>query len=387
VATNGIGLRYSKGGHSIFINPLLSTLQPLGVGGYRQSMRGSYQKLLDNGQTVDFMGDFNYGFANHDLRGKAGIGWTYLPRNFMRTYVEVGDYYERIASFTSFSNLFARGNFKHIKTFTVSQRMEVITGLFAQLTLSRMDQIPIIDMKQDAWSEDVFGALNDPLDFQRYTKVTVDLMVQYRIGQKYFMRGKRKIRLPNKNPELIFQFTQGLPQVMGSMVNFTYLELQAHQKYSLPTLGYGEWAASTGAFVNKKQLRVLEYKYFRGSDQFLFTNPIQSMQLLGPTFKTPNTFISFNYFHHFNGLVLNKIPLVEKLRLMEAAGISGLYIQDQHFYQQELYVGLEHFFRIKQQRFRWGVYACTGDNSWEKANLVYKVGLSFFNTYSKRWTY
>ncbi|MFM7815039.1 MAG: DUF5686 family protein, partial [Flavobacteriales bacterium] len=173
----------------------------------------------------------------------------------------------------------------------------------------------------------------------------------------------------------------------NSQVNFDFIEVGAQQHIEVGRLGTVDWSVLAGSFVNKSNLRLLEHRYFRGSDLFFFSNPTNSFQLLGPTLSTPNAFLRANYFQHFNGIILNKIPLLRKLKLTEAGGAAMLSIPSQNFHQLEFYLGIERVVRIRRELFRFGLYACTADSSWNKARFELKFGINFYNSYNKRWMY
>jgi hypothetical protein len=131
----------------------------------------------------------------------------------------------------------------------------------------------------------------------------------------------------------------------------------------------------------------LEHRYFRGSDAFFFSDPLRSFQLLGPTLSTPNTFLRGNYFHHLDGVFLNKIPLINRLKITEAIGAAFLSIPDQNFFHAEMYLGLERVVRIRRELFRFGVYGATADGSISNARFEFKIGVNFYNTFTKKWSY
>ena len=97
--------------------------------------------------------------------------------------------------------------------------------------------------------------------------------------------------------------------------------------------------------------------------------------------------MSANYIHHFQGTLINKIPLVNKTKIELAAGSGVLLIPDSDFAHIELFAGIEKVFRIKEQLFRIGAYAVGADNTASSADLTYKFGISFFNPFTKSWDY
>jgi hypothetical protein len=384
---NGIYYKNREKDYQFFINPLIMQTNFLGIGGYRHRLGGTFVQRFDNGYTLETQGDIDYGFRNGDVRGKIGAGLTYMPLRFMRTFVRVGDYYDMINNYASLGSLFSRSNYVRTKSITIEQRMEVVNGLFAEVILDYSDQLPIFNLQADRWSANVFGEINQPIEFERYTKTEVRIGLKYRIKQPYVIRKKRKILLDSSYPEVYLNYRKGLPRVFNSQVNFDFLELGAQQHVELGRFGTVDWSVLTGSFVNKKNLRLLEHRYFRGSDLGFFSNPTNSFQLLGPTLSTPNAFLRANYFQHFNGILFNKIPFIRRLKLTEAAGAAMLSIPSQQFHQVEFYAGVERVVRIRRELFRFGLYACTADSSWNNARFEWKFGINFYNSYTKRWMY
>jgi hypothetical protein len=383
----GVGFRNHQKKQSIFINPLIMQINPVGIGGYRHRLGGNYEKEFSNDYLLETDAMIDYGFRNRDVRGKLGAGLTYVPKKFVRTYLRVGDYYDMINNYASLGSVFSRSNYVRTQMMSIAQRMEIINGLFAELTFEYSDQKPISDLAQDQWSQQLFGDINAPIEFDRYIKSELRLDIKYRFKQKYIIKKNKKILLGSDYPEVNVVYRKGIPRLFNSEINFDYLEVGIRHEKELGRLGNMEWSVLGGSFLNKKNLRILEHKYFRGSDILFFSDPLRSFQLLGPTLSTPNTYLRGNYFHHFNGIVFNKIPLIRRLKLTEAAGVAMLSIPDQNFFHTEFYAGLERVIRIRQEIFRIGVYACTAESSFNKARFEFKLGFNFFDSFHKKWNY
>lgn len=370
-----------------FINPLVAQINPLGIGGYRHSLGGFFFKRFSNDYLFESEGLLNYGFANKDLRGKGGFGFTYVPKKFVRTFIRFGDFYDQINDNASISSMFSRSNYARTKTFSIAQRMEIINGLFGELTYTFSDQTPINDLQQDQWSNDLFGNVNTPLDFTRYIKSEFRLELKYLVRQKYVMKNSRKILLGSNWPEFSFLWRKGVPGMLSSEVDFDYFELGASHELKLARWGRLNWSVVSGSFVNKTSLRILEHKYFRGSDKIFFSSPARSLQLLGPTLSSSSAFLQFNAIHHFEGAIIDKIPLLSRLKIGLTAGGGALFMQENSFRHAEVFGGLERVFRIRRQLFRIGVFAVTADNNLSKADFTIKFGVNFYNSFNRKWDY
>lgn len=384
---NGVAHRNRFTGNDWYIEPLTAQVVPFGVGGYRHRLGGSYNHDFKNGFKLETDGQIDYGFRNRDLKGKVGVGLTYYPLKFVRTFVRFGDFYDMVNSYAALESVFSRSNWIRCQEISISQRMEIVNGLFGEVTFEYSDQFSIVNLERSPLGDSLFGDLNTPMEFERYKKLEIRLELKYRFKQKYIIRKHRKIIVGSKYPEIRFYYRKGIPGIFGSEVDFDYIEIGSQDEMKIGRFGTSMWNVQFGAFLNVDTLRLLEYKYFRGSDSWIFSDPTRSFQLIGLTFNTNQTFFRANYIHHFEGAFGSKVPLFNKLKITGAAGGGLMMIPDQDFYHTEMFFGAERIFRIKEQLFRIGVFACTSASTLEGAKFYPKVGIGFYNTFTKKWSY
>lgn len=383
----GVGHKNSFKKYQWYVEGLLGQVNPFGIGGYRHKLPGNFSKEFKNNFLLESDGMIDYGFRNKDVKGKVGVGLTYVPKKFVRTFVRAGDYYDMVNNYASVAQTFSRSNYVRKIMFSVAQRMEIFNGFFAEATFNFSDQRPIDNLQLASWSNELFGKLNTPVDFDRYVKSEFVLELKYRIKQKYMYKENKKIIFEAKHPILTFKYKKGISGLMGSEVNYDFIEIGASHHTKLKRLGTSNWQAIYGTYLNKTNLRVLEYKYFRGSDTYFFSSPTRSLQLLAATMSTPNDYFQANYVHHFEGAILGKIPLLNRLKFELAGGGAMLYIEDESFKQIEIFAGLERPFVLWKQLFKVGVYAVTVDNNIDKADLALKFGINFYNDFKRKWDY
>ena len=384
----GAGYQNHYNGINIFVGGLIQQVVPFGVGGYRHKLPISFSKELKNKMILETTEEADYGFLNNDLKGKFSLGLMYYPKKFIKTTVSFGNYYDLINNYASIEQTFSRSNYVNDKSIGISQRIEIFNGLFAKFSFDYNNQNPITDIKLEKWSNFVFGDLNKPVDFNQYIKSEFTLKLKYVINQQYVIKENKKIIIGKDYPEINFTYRKGFPNLFNSEVDFDYFEIGANDELKLARFGLSRWQIKFGTFTNKRNLRILEYKYFRGSDKYFFSDPVKSFQLLGPTLNTANEFIQANYIHHFNGSILNQVPLFKYLKMSIAGGAGTMSIPRDNFAHFEMFAGVEKIFRIKDQLFRLGFYGVSSDNTLtKKPEITIKIGISDFNSYTNKWSY
>ena len=393
VILSGIGFRNREKGREIFINPLISQVQPFGIGGYRHRLGGSYSKEFENAQKIKFDGDIDYGFRNKDVKGKLGVEYMYLPKKFGSFKVSGGDIYDFVTYEQSISNFLSRGNYVRKSFIGVSQRLELINGLYGRLSFDYSKRQSIAGL-QTAPFMDSLGTLlgwQAPQPYPTYTVSIFELEFLYRFKQKYILKKGKKIVVGTEYPQLRLTYKLGVPNLFGSQVKFNFIEVGASDEITFGTFGKMKWDLEAGTFLgddnNLNSIQFIERKFFRGSDLFFFSNPLMTLQLLDSTFNTTRPFLTAFVIHHFNGAIMGKIPLINKLKVELVAGGGILLIDDINYRHLEFYGGLERKFKIKKQLFKFGVFYALRENNQASVNFNFKFGIDFFNSWTNEWSW
>ncbi len=370
-----------------YVGGLLQQMNLFGVGGYRHKLPFSYQKEFENGKKFSVNPSIDYGFFNKDFKGSFGGSFTYNPMNFSKVFFEVGDAYNRIAGAQNITSAFFPTNMVRNQKVEIGFRRELINGLYGQLKLEYSDRRTIENIKYPAFYDTLLTVLPKPPVFERYKIFMPTLDLEYHFRQKYIVRKGQKIVMGSPYPTLFLKYKRGIPDILETTSNFDFIELRITDDVKLNTLGEAQWKFELGSFLFKKDLRVIENKFFRQSDRGFFSNPVNTLQLLDTTMNTSNSYLQLNAIHHFKGFFLNKIWLINRLGLEETIGGAALVIPDANFRQVEFYAGLERKITLWGGTFKVGLYAVTSDNNFDKANIKMKFGINVYNDFSGKWEY
>tara|TARA_B110000971_G_scaffold144405_1_gene147599 strand:- start:1749 stop:4304 length:2556 start_codon:yes stop_codon:yes gene_type:complete len=385
----GIGHKNRYKGYSFYIWPVVSQFNFFGIGGYRHNLGFNYNKNISDKFKISTENNIDYGIVNKDFKGSTKISIISNNEKYKQLTIGIGDDYKPINRFPSISTAFSRSNYVRKQHVQTAYRTELLNGLYGEMKLEYCLQTPIdnLDLESDIFSstDSILGLT--PLGFEPYRKFESRIQLTWLPFQKFYYKKNKKVVLGTKFPTVNLIYRKGVPKIFQSEVNFDYLELGVNDEFTIPHLGKSKWNIQMGAFVNKKNLRVIEWKYFRGSDRGFFSNPLSSFQLLGTTLFSESSYLRGNYVHSFDGNIFNKLPLIGKLGLQLSGGIATLIIPDQDFAHLESFIGISRQFRVFGGLVKFGVFLSSSINSTNKSKFELKVGANGYNSFNNQWDY
>lgn len=389
---NGVGFRNREKAQEIYFSPLISQPQFFGFGPYRHKIEGYYSKEFENGKAISFNGQIDYGFKYNDLKGMVGFEYTYLPKHFGSLKVSGGDVYDLVNNYESIVNTGASSNFVRKTFFSIGQRYEIVNGLYGRVSYDYSTRIAVPELARAPWLDSLMKNIGSDIQakpFETYTVSIFELELLYRFKQSYIIKKGKKIVIGTAFPELRLNYKIGVPDLFGSDVDFSFLELGASDEITLGTFGIMKWNFLAGSFLGSEiaDIRFIEHKFFRGSDFFFFSNPLKSLQLLDSTRHTARPYLQAFVIHHFNGAITDKIPLINKTKIELVAGGGILMIDDANYSHLEFYMGIERKFKIKKQLFKISAFYVLRENGAPSVQLNFKFGIDFYNSFTNSWSY
>lgn len=341
----------------------LSTVTFNTVQGWNANINSYYRKNYDEFKRfLSVNGSVNYGFSDERLRGT--LAATYKFNNIKRPYLSVSggittqqfnsnEPITRIIN-TSFS-LFAEQNYLKLydRSFAeVGYAIEPVNGLRLNSTISYNRRKALFNTTDQAWypQADRVYTSNNPLDasaygiapFDTHHIVKLDIGGRIRFGQDYFSYPDGKINIPNsKYPTLYLGYEKGLAAT-NENYNFDQIKLRVTQDFTFRDKGKFEFNFKGGKFFNGEDIAFMDYYHFNGNQTHIgsgsYLNVFNNLPYY--SLSTNDSYLEFHAEHDFNGFILGKIPLLNKLNFNLIIGAHALSTPDNKPYQ-EYTVGID----------------------------------------------
>ena len=334
------------------------------VQGYNSNLKFNYTKRYDefkNYLSID--GFMNYSFDTQKTRG--GMGAFYKFNNIndltfgLSTGINVNQFnsQEPISNFVnSISTLYFEKNYMKLyesRFVKVNYSQELFNGFGINTFLTFEDRRALFNINKYTTTQDDISSFtsNNPLDplnyntapFENHKIIKFKINGSIRFGQKYLSYPGSKINIPNtKYPRVGFSFEKGI-SANKSDYNFEHLSLNLNQSISLENKGKLRYFVVGGTFFNNSKLAFIDFKHFNGNQTHinLKSDYLKSFKNLAYyDFSTSENYMEYHLEHDFNGFILGKIPLINKLNYNLIFGLHGFSSKDQKPYK-ELSLGID----------------------------------------------
>ena len=372
----------SKNKSSIKIDPLLTSFLFNTAEGWVSNIDMVYFKRYSSRKTLQITPTLRYGFSNTHFNPSIVTRYTF-GKKYLKTFsVGLGsnvfqfDNNNPIDPFlNTFSTLSYTNNF--IKTYQAKfLNINYTSGLGNGLTLSTrlnyQDRIPLENTTDFYWKK-VDGRFYTPnfpqtissSNITQHKALSVTGELIWRPGGKYIEFPDRKISIGSKYPTFSFSFTQGLPNVLGSDVDYSKWQFGISDNLNLKLLGRLSYRLNAGGFAHASSVFVPDMNHLIGNQMTFASSYLTSFQLL-PYYTFSNTsklYLTAHTEYHLNGLLSNKIPGFKKLNWFFVVGGNAFYDNDKKQGYYEAMFSIENIFKIVRVDFVKAFQSAKTDNN------------------------
>ncbi len=345
------------------IQPIISLITYNSVEGIALAPDLKYTKRTSDSTGFSLEPQIRYGFSNHhflaNLRFNQVINFKKEQSYSLALGTRIQDFNNVTAinpSFNTWTTLLAENNIlklfeEHFLEAGFKSRLTPIVK-FA-LGVHYSDRIPLVNTSFAHFysplgsyisANNPFGGTDNNPAFTAYKDLGFEINFDIHLGEKYVRRPEGIFTLESKYPKLNLVYRKGVPNFLNSIASYDYLEGTLHdENKSWGALGSFSYSLSGGGFINSASIPYTDAKAFNGK-QYTF-NPLINTPFL---VINPYRFSSFSHYweanieNNFEGLIFNKIPLLQSIGLQEILGASYLK-SDQNPSYTEVYGGIARF--------------------------------------------
>jgi hypothetical protein len=339
------------------------------VEGYLLDYKIEFSKQnIDKGSSLSVAWINRYGFYSEDYYSKARFFYRFNRKNRMTVQAEGGHYVDQFNNdalsplINSLYTLLLEENYMKLQQHSYGEAgwgMEVLNGLQLNTSVYFGKRTPLenatnldgtrVDYKEKYLSLNEPGneklGYNAP-EFGPSTALIWELNLTYQPGLKYMERPNGKINLGTKWPTFVFSYHKGIGGFGGLDSDYDRIKAGVYDDHSFGMVGKFEWQVSAGWFPNNKFVPFMNWQHFNTAQVHVTQSGLgRFMALPYYSASTNDFYVEAHAEHHFNGFILNKVPLIKKLKCDFVAGVHYLYEPSFGNYL-EVTVGIEKIAKI-----------------------------------------
>ncbi|MFM9026575.1 MAG: DUF5686 family protein, partial [Bacteroidota bacterium] len=324
----------------------LTNLQFNTVEGWNLTLSGEYKKTYGEEDDREWKVEpaIRYGFSNRHVNPRIAFTYKYDTRNQGLFNVEAGSEVNQFnpsnpvsPTVNNFYSLFAQKNYLKIyqqRFLSVSHRSEITNGLMLGVKAGYYFRIPLSNTTDFSFDPDNLPyTVNNPIlpsgdtiSFEENSAWIITLKARIRFGQKFISRPEARYIVGSKWPTLRIEYTKAVPLGEGSM-DFDKIKFTIDDEWDLGLFGDFRFKVGSGMFLNRSRFEFMDINHFNGNKTFFSNFRIDDfMGLDYYAYSTTEPFAEFHAEQHFKGLLLNKIPLLKKLRLDEVLTLHAVAV-------------------------------------------------------------
>jgi len=387
LAWDGVGFRNHRKKSSLWIGPLPSLIDFKVVGGFRIGPYVEYFRRFDNGKMIKTTARATIGLQNKDIQGEYSWWMRYNPHKIADFRFKISRDFESLNFNDALVNQLRSSNYFLNDLFEVQHRFEILNGLYLRTNARYNNRSSANRFNTSTFINDIVTDIPSE-EFDPFVALITTTEINFTPQQRFITEPTRKVVLGSKYPTFGLKHEKGWNNLLKSEIDFDLLEFQIEQDLTLGVFGTSKYIAKAGKFINTNDVRFIDLKRFNQSNRIWVADPLSNFNLLDTLVTTTNAYFEAHYVHHFNGALVNNIPLIKKLRIQAVAGGGFLWVQNTNIRHEEVFAGIERTFKLgARRRLRVGIYGVVGNSSFRTADSGFRFYIDVIDTWAKDWSF
>lgn len=351
----------------------------------------------EKGKYTSIKTTFNYGFSEDRLRITGQYSHRFNNQNYANLELSGGSKIQQFNNdqpisniINSYSSLYFKNNFMklyNLEFAKISYSQDIANGVNLIGKIEYQQRKPLFNTTDYSFfHKNGLYSSNNPLaptdfvsvPFEEHHLMKVTLNAKINFGNKYSSRPDGKFNIPNKKYPILFVTYE--KAFAGSDKKYEFDHLSTRLSYETTISNKGIFSANlkAGKFFNADNIAFIDYKHFNGNQ----TNIGQTSRYLNvfnllPYYSnsTKDSYLEAHMEHNDQGYIMNKIPLLNKLKSTMNIGFHSLAVPNTKPYS-EVTIGLDNLGFGKFKLFRID-YVRSYQNGFKGDGIVF--GLKFLN--------
>ncbi len=256
-------------------------------------------------------------YGTKDKRMKYGLGFLYMfdknPRralsgSYLFDMVQLGQSQDAFSQENFFSVFFRRNpanKLSMLERYQLAYEHEWVQGFSTTFSFAHRKLFPVGDNTFVVYPEPDQPTVEDNI-----ISAEAGLKIRWAHKERYILGEFTRITIGTKYPIFEVNYAYGVPGIFGSEYEYQRLQLQIRQWFNVFSIGWSKYIFETGKIWGTLPYPLLKLQ--PANETFLFDE--FAYNLTNYYEFIHDEYISLYYTHHFDGLFLNHIPLLRKLK-------------------------------------------------------------------------
>jgi hypothetical protein len=327
------------------------------VEGFSTGISGTYRKYSDGDDNRLFIApSIRYGFSDKLWKYEVRSNYRFSRKRFSFLTLNAGRVLDQFdnrdpvsTGLNTWGSLVRKENLLKLYRkdyLTLQYQQELFNGFYAWLGFHYENRKRVSNNSDfSIFNKDRVYEVNLPfigideglITDNRATRLSLTL--RWRPGQKYFSYPNFKLRIPSEWPDFYVFYDKGL-EMLGAESDFDKLRFRiAKTRVDIGEKGYFGFQLEGGTFLNDEEVFFVDYFHF-ASQAFrlaFYERYLSQFKLLN--LYTPSTTKDYSTFfmeYHFDGYLMDRLPLIRNTSLKLVLGYGALFTDEKPYHEFSL---------------------------------------------------